>query len=140
MEFDKIANANFRVVPLLGTELPRNKEAVGSIMQLWKLTIFKVVAVGLRIYVHEADIMYCMLFSRSRIILLLLSADTEAAKLPAPVSIPEDLGITNTVDIVEDRNLTMMLDPREWTDQEVLRLMQGVEKYKDDWNKVWVTL
>ena len=84
--------------------------------------------------------MHWMLFSRSRIILLLISADTEAAKLPAPVSIPEDLGITNTVDIAEDRNLTMMLDPREWTDQEVLRLMQGVEKYKDDWNKVWVTL
>ena len=81
-----------------------------------------------------------MLFSLSRIILLLISADTEAANPPAPVSIPEDLGITNTVDIAEDRNLTMMLDPREWTDQEVLRLMQGVEKYKDDWNKVWVTL
>ena len=140
MEFDNIANVNFRVVPFLGTELPRNKEAVRSMMQLWKLTIFRVVAVGLRLFVYEADIVYCMLFSRSRIILLLISADTEVAKLPAPVSIPEDLGITNTVDIAEDRNLTMMLDPREWTDQEVLRLMQGVEKYKDDWNKVWVTL
>ena len=140
MEFDKISNANFRVVPLLWTELPRNQEAVRSIMQLWKLTIFKVVAVGLRLHVYEADIMYCMLFSRNRIILLLISADTEAAKPPEPVSMREDLGITNTVDIAEDRNLTKMLDPREWTDQEVLRLMQGVEKYKDDWNKVWVTL
>ena len=71
---------------------------------------------------------------------MLILADTEAVKPPATISIPEDLGITNTVDIAEDRNLTMMLDPREWTDQEVLRLMQGVEKYKEDWNKVWVTI
>ena len=63
MEFDKIANANLRVVPFLGTELPRNKVAVRSIMQLWKLTIFRVVAVGLGLYAHKADTMYCMLFS-----------------------------------------------------------------------------
>lgn len=50
--------------------------------------------------------------------------------------IPEDLGIRDTSDIIEDRNLTMMLDPRDWTDLEVFRLIQGVELYKDDWNKV----
>ena len=63
MEFDKIAKANFRVVPFLGTELLRTKEAVRGIMQLWKLTIFRVVAVGLGLYAHKADTMYCMLFS-----------------------------------------------------------------------------
>lgn len=38
--------------------------------------------------------------------------------------------------IESDRSAFIMLDNREWTDHEVLKLLEAIEKYKDDWNKV----
>lgn len=39
-------------------------------------------------------------------------------------------------DIELDKGHSIMIDHRDWTDQEVFRLLDGIEKYKDDWNKV----
>ena len=46
-----------------------------------------------------------------------------------------DVGI-EPLDIDIDKSQSVMIDHREWTDQEIFRLMEGVEKYRDDWNKV----
>lgn len=58
--------------------------------------------------------------------------DTEDTFAPSTFT---NVGITPKL-IELDRASSIMLDSREWTDQEVLRLMEGIEKYKDDWNKV----
>jgi len=39
-----------------------------------------------------------------------------------------------------EKSQTVMLNSREWTDKEILRLLVAVEKYKDDWNKVGVVI
>ncbi|XP_067936073.1 SWI/SNF complex subunit SMARCC2-like [Watersipora subatra] len=52
--------------------------------------------------------------------------------------IEEELGTVGIepLDMEMDKSQSVMIDPREWSNQEVIRLLEGVEKYTDDWNKI----